>query len=232
MHHGPTTRSLFRVRHALGAAVLVLGLSGAAQGQTGGDTGEMVAMLRNFLASEEYRTGLTNHIRSSEPSALQPPCNQLTPDFDPRQHRLNIVSPMAIDKGLGVPARGTWTSSVPVNRCGVVVRRTALVQALGGGQIRFAALLPGDTLTNVKLQTDTVNAAAIGVGAQFGCKEPIQVVDTVVDEKPVNGAWTEIWSFAGCGSTQPRAVRFTPSPGGQGMDFAIGDGPPPAKPKP
>lgn len=222
-------------RHALGAALAVMTLMGAARAQTSGeagDTAEMVAMLTKFLASDEYRTGLTNHFRSAEPSALRPVCDELVPDFDPRQHRLTIVSPMAMDKGLGVPARGTWTSSVPVNRCGVVVRRTALAQALGGGQIRFAALLPGDTLTTVKLQTDTVKAAEAGVGAQFGCKDPVQVIDTAVDEKPVNGAWTEIWTFAGCGSTQPRAVRFTRSPSGQGVDFAIGDAPPTVKPKP
>lgn len=158
-------------RHALGAALAVMTLMGAARAQTSGeagDTAEMVAMLTKFLASDEYRTGLTNHFRSAEPSALRPVCDELAPDFDPRQHRLTIVSPMAMDKGLGVPARGTWTSSVPVNRCGVVVRRTALAQAPGGGQIRFAALLPGDTLTTVKLQMDTVKAAEAGVGAQFG----------------------------------------------------------------
>lgn len=228
----PVARLLLRCRPALGAAVVVAGLAGGAQAQAVGDTAEMVAALTKFLASDEYRAGLTNHFRSAEPSRLQPACDQLVPDFDPRQHRLNILAPMAIDKNLGVPARGTWTSSVPVNRCGVVVRRTALVQALGGGQVRFAALLPGETLAGVKLQTDTAKAAETGVGAQFGCAEPVQVVDTTVDEKPVNGAWTETWTFAGCGSTQPRAVRFTPSPGGQGVDFAIGDTPPPAKPKP
>jgi hypothetical protein len=216
------------VRHGLAAVVAagVLALPGAVLGQASGGAptpAQAVEMIRAFLASDVYRENLTTQIRDLEPPVLLALCDKLTPDFDPAKHRITVLSEFTMDSGLRLPVAGSWSSSVPVDRCGSEVRRTILVQAVGKGQFRFAALLPGDTLANAKLQGDTLRAAAPVVAAEMGCKEPVRVIDTVIAEKPVDRAWTETWTFAGCSMTQQRPVRFSPS--GQGMDFVVGDPP-------
>lgn len=216
-------------------AVAALAVPGTVHAQASGSApspAEAVEMIRAFLDSDVYRENLTTQIRALEPPVLLAVCDKLTPNFDPSKHRITVLSPLTMDPGLRMPAAGSWSSSVPVDRCGSEVRRTILVQAVGKGQFRFAALLPGDTLATAKLQGDMLRAAVPAVAADMGCKEmdTVRVIDTAIAEKPVDRAWTETWTFAGCNMTQLRPVRFSPSPAGQGaVDFTIGD---PAKPTP
>ncbi len=225
------------LRHGLAGVVAAAFLAspGSVRGQASGgapSAAEAIEMIRAFLASDVYRANLTTQIRDLEPPVLLAVCDKLTPDFDPAKHRITVLSQLTMDPGLGMPVAGAWSSSVPVDRCGSEVRRTIMVQAVGKGQFRFAALLPGDTLANAKLQGDALRAAVPGVAAQMGCKDQdtVRVIDTAIAEKPVDRVWTETWTFAGCNMTQQRPVRFSPSPAGQGMvDFTIGE---PARPTP
>ena len=222
------------VRHGLAGvvAVAVLSVPGAVLGQASGEPlspAQGVEMIRAFLDSDVYREHLTTEIRELEPPVLLALCDKLTPDFNPAKHRITMLGQLTMDAGLRMPAAGSWSSSVPVDRCGSEVRRTILVEAVGKGQFRFAPLLPGDTLANAKLQGDTLRAAIPAIAAQMNCKDTVRVIDTAVTEKPVDRAWTEAWTFAGCNMTQQRPVRFSPSPAGQGIDFTVGDA---AKPTP
>lgn len=112
------------------------------------------------------------------------------------------------------PKNLAWIERYKVS-CAKELRR-ALFWFREGDGVKGAAMAPGASIADVRLQVDaTVTAKATAAqNAPKDCAE-VRLIDTAVTETPSEQpAWKERWSFLACGAAIPVDLAFSPAPDG------------------
>ncbi len=138
---------------------------------------------------------------------------------------IGILSAVQADAA-GHLTAGAWKESVQEAGCGASRLLNALTTVQPDGTLQTQPLLPGTTITDPRLQQDSVQYAAAGMGEMpSGCDQG-GVLDTRfvgVDGQPAGitpapGSppmpWTEMWTLIACSKRADVTMHFTPDPTG------------------
>lgn len=113
-----------------------------------------------------------------------------------------------------------WVERYEVE-CAPKVRRTALVVARKDTTITMQEVLPGDTLTDIKLQRDAARdiTATASRKRAADCQEIPKLMDTRVLENVYETPpkWRELWIYRVCNKTVEVDVRFEVGPEGRAV---------------
>lgn len=134
---------------------------------------------------------------------------------------IGILVPVQTNAGGRVTA-GVWKESVQANGCGMSRLLNALTTVRPDGTLQTEPLLPGTTITDPRLQKDSVQYAAAGMGEMPpGCDQGGVLNTRFVGLdgqppgiRPVPGAsprpWTEIWTLLACSKQADVTMHFIP----------------------
>jgi hypothetical protein len=127
---------------------------------------------------------------------------------------------------------GAWKEAVQATSCGKSRVHNVHTFVRPDGNLQRSPMLPGSTIADIMLQTDTVRMAYINVAAQAkGCPTAQHFIEDTKflgwDSKPIANAkagpdaraWDEEWTASACGNQMVLSVRFTPDATGTG--FAV-----------
>lgn len=205
-----------------GMAFLMLAAQVAAARAAGAPP--LPADLLALLARPDHRAALLQAAQAV--GAAQPgPCPKAT---YVTSGEISLLQPLKLD-AKGVPVAGAWKESVTQAGCDATRVLNALTTVRANGTLDTRPLLPGTTITDLKLQQDSVQYAAAGMGEMpDGCEQG-GIADTAFDgmdgqppgAKPPPGAalrpWTETWTLQACGKRAQVRMRFTPDATGIGI---------------
>ena len=138
---------------------------------------------------------------------------------------IGILTPVRTDAA-GRLTAGAWKETVQQAGCGATRLLNALTTVQPDGTLQTQPLLPGTTITDPRLQQDSVQYAAAGMGEMPpGCDQG-GVLDTRfvgLDGRPpgtqptLGGPpmpWTEVWTLIACSKRADITMHFTPDPTG------------------
>ena len=197
---------------------LVLCLSVSAQAA---DT-QMPAGLMPLLSRPDHKAALLEAAQAVDGAVQSDKC--ATPSYA-TTGEVSVLLPLRLD-ARGQPVAGVWKESLDERGCASSRRLNALTIVRPNGTLDTRPLLPGTTITDPKLQHDSVQYAAAGMGEMPpGCEQG-GIVDTAflgIDGdtaglKPPAGAmlkpWTELWTLQACSKRAQVTMHFTPDANG------------------
>ena len=193
---------------------------------TAAEPQQMPAALTAVLTRPEHRADLLQAAHAVDPPGI-PACKNATYTTT---GQVGILDPIRTDAS-GKLIGGAWKEQVRESGCGMDRTLNALTAVGPDGSLEVVPLLPGSTITDPKLQQDSVQYAAAGLGGlPPGCEQG-GVVDTRfigVDGQPPGGLpapgstpqpWTEVWTVQACAKRAEVRMRFTPD--GTGTDIRV-----------
>ena len=134
---------------------------------------------------------------------------------------VGILVPVQTNAG-GRATAGVWKETVQATGCGMSRLLNALTTVQPDGTLQTDPLLPGSTITDPRLQQDSVQYAAAGMGEMpAGCDEGgvlntrfVELDGRPPGTRPTPGAaprpWTEIWTLIACSRQVDVTMHFTP----------------------
>lgn len=134
---------------------------------------------------------------------------------------LIVGVPVTMDVA-GKPVTGNWRVRYAVDACGKVGMRMVDFTPMNGG-IALEALVPGDSLTDARLQGDVVKSFRMaGQLMMPNCVDQPVVRETKVRifPKTANDRWQEFWTGRMCGRDIGQVVEFMPTK--HGTTFKMG----------
>ncbi|MEM9123253.1 MAG: hypothetical protein AAGB03_08025 [Pseudomonadota bacterium] len=160
-------------------------------------------------------------------SRLAFPCNRVR---GTDSHVL-VVEPMEFEAGGDHPADGSWLQIVEFERCGVPQSQSLQVNAKPDVAPEIAALVPGFSQADPRLQLDILFSSVLPKGAErfAGTCAPTQentivtaagervlaprVIDSYIGSVSDGGrggvlAWTELWMLELCNSITPLSIAI------------------------
>ncbi len=173
--------------------------------------------LSQLLVTPEHRAALLQAAHASDGPGMPacPSANYATTG------EIGILQPVQAN-GAGKVTAGTWKESVQESGCGTTRLLNALTSVQPDGTLQTLPLLPGSTITDPRLQQDSVQYAAAGMGDMPpGCDEggvlntrfvgldgqpPGTLPATGSPPKP----WTEVWTLIACAKRAEVTMHFTP----------------------
>jgi hypothetical protein len=141
--------------------------------------------------------------------------------------RLDRPTEFAATKYAGQPIIGAWSETWTLSMCGTTVRRGLVMAKTANGNIEAMAQVPGLTLTDLRLQIDTLK---IGLPA-FNIPKCDQTHFTVMDVEVVDASqiaqhnWREKWTILMCGELRSRIVHYGPGGPGGGTNISLSASP-------
>lgn len=127
-----------------------------------------------------------------------------------RESTLTVLKEPFDAKGV---AGAQWVVRYIVAACGQPDMRGVLFSADKGGKVAVEAMIPGETLTDPKLQADVVKSFALAVRKLLPqCSAVPSIVRTqvVFYPKDAKTRWREVWIGRACGHEVGQVVDFTP----------------------
>lgn len=141
--------------------------------------------------------------------------------------RLSIGIPPKFDAG-GQPVSGEWRLIGQLEGCGKT-RHLSILYGFGtDGKLVRAGMLPGTSVSNFRLQRDSLMYAAAAMGglAPKDCKD-VRILDTrfVAFEGPeaAKRPWTEEWTVRSCGVTGRVTMHYAPDATGTGITTRLSE---------
>ena len=190
------------------------------------DPQQLPAAVTAILTGPGHRADLLKAAHAVDPPGA-PGCKDATYTTTGEVGILDPVRTDASGKLLG----GAWKEQIREVGCGTDRTLNALTAVGPDGTIEVVPLLPGSTITDPKLQQDSVQYAAAGLGSlPPGCEEG-GVIDTRfvgIDGEPPGvmpspgsppRPWTEIWTVQACAKRADVQLHFTPD--GSGTDIRV-----------
>jgi hypothetical protein len=186
----------------------------------------LVAEDREFLNSATYLQFLMAKFLQLEPVARKGSCADLQPM---RRDLIVLVDHLLVNRRPDGKTRlerteefasstysnkyvGAWGETWRFSACGQTVRRGVVVLKTVGGDLEAIPLVPGTTLTDLRLQIDTLKIA-LPAFTVAGCQErnftimDVQVLDAA---KIAEHQWSERWTLQRCGQQVSRQIDFAP----------------------
>ena len=177
--------------------------------------------LTPLLVTAEHRAALLQAAHAADgPGMPTCPSASYTTTGD-----IGILAAVQTDAAGRVTA-GEWKETIQESGCGATRLLNALTTVQADGTLQVQPLLPGTTITDPRLQQDSVQYAAAGMGEMPpGCDQG-GVLDTRfvgLDGRPPGTQpslgsppmpWTEVWTLIACAKRADVTMHFTPDPTG------------------
>lgn len=217
---------------ALTGAIAFLGVP--SWGAEPADLGKYLPEDRALLTSPEYLDFVKAKFVSFEPAVRMGTCTSFAPVERTAvlllDHLLRGVepdgrTPLQRDAEFqsnhySAALLGAWSEVWTASMCGKTVIRRLTMMRKKDGAIDAMPQVPGATLTDPRLQIDTLK---IGLPA-FLLPRCEKVEFAVLDTEPVNvelpSKWSEKWTLTRCGTTATRIVNYLRTPDG-GTNVAV-----------